>query len=526
MTAKKQQNTHRDLSALAALRTSMNNEGSTVTIEKTAEEAKPVEEPVTTTETTSEMSREEKAKARAKREAERKRQKRLAEKGELVVAAAREEMERTGADVVQLNPKAKAEEPVGDDDVDAAIDAHVAEQIASEVPSWAGSMVGNYRTELKLPDTVSDREIFDVLETTKGMNTEDVTITLRNHFDLPIEAIEEPVKEATLVPVEAPKTPREKERLAKDQAIARIVAYFPEKHREEESGMLHDFELRHLNEIGEKLARHLGPSDGHANELHKVYMERMRDPEVIAALKAMDVLGGEYDKMISRLSKVIGNDVLSNALMSNEFRTASRDAVNALAVLKKLIIGDLEPVLRRYLNPKASTKKNDTSLPEGLSQLMAILRHAAAHLDAATARNRASESQKDELINRIAQKDRELEAITGKLSDAIRRHAEQFVAIPNMDVYVYCRSNKKFLANAMLPTGRNPDNKMVSITKFFWTDNPSEALRFIDRVKAMSTVDKIMEASTRWKSAVEPNVAGEKINNVGIADAVIRLPTE
>ena len=78
----------------------------------------------------------------------------------------------------------------------------------------------------------------------------------------------------------------------------------------------------------------------------------------------------------------------------------------------------------------------------------------------------------------------------------------------------------------MLPTGRNPDKIKVSIIKFYWTSNPAEALRFPDRDRALGTVDRIMEASIKLTPKLDPNVAGENIANVGIADAVIRLPTE
>ena len=521
--AKKQQEPLREMGALAALKASMEREGGVATIERLPETVAPIAEQVTEAveveEATPELTREQKAQAKRERDAERKRAKRAAAKA----GTATEESNNN------------------DDDVDAALDAHVAEQIAADdltatgIPTWSTSMVGNYRSQLGISDDVTDKQIFDVLETTRGMNPEDVEATVRAHFDLEeqVEAevdptpaeIEPPaVTEAEAAPAPV-KQPLDKEAQAKLATITRIVSFYPERIRDEEATMLAVLDGRRLTEIAATLTKHLGEPDSHLSELHQIYLERMKDPAVVAALNAMDKMGGDYDKLISRVARAVGNDVLTNALTGSDFRTAARDAVNTLAVLKKMIIGDLEPVLRRYLDPK-SIGTNNPDLPEGLSQLMGVVKHAAAHLDAAVARHKANETYQTELMGRIAQKDRQLEAANEKLAVIERRAAEQFVAIPDMEVFVYCRSSKKFLANHMLPTGRNPDRVKVSILQFHWTSNPAEALRFPDREKALRTVDKMMEASIKLTPKLDPNVAGENIANVGIADAVIRLPTE
>lgn len=42
-----------------------------------------------------------------------------------------------------------------------------------DVPHWAASMVSNFRSELKLPERVTDRMIFARLQETHGMNPDD-----------------------------------------------------------------------------------------------------------------------------------------------------------------------------------------------------------------------------------------------------------------------------------------------------------------------------------------------------------------
>jgi len=42
------------------------------------------------------------------------------------------------------------------------------------VPSWATSMVSNYRRSQNLPDRVTDEMIFARLEDCRGMNPEDI----------------------------------------------------------------------------------------------------------------------------------------------------------------------------------------------------------------------------------------------------------------------------------------------------------------------------------------------------------------
>lgn len=42
-----------------------------------------------------------------------------------------------------------------------------------DVPHWAASTVRNYRTELQLPERVTDRMIFARLQETHGMNPDD-----------------------------------------------------------------------------------------------------------------------------------------------------------------------------------------------------------------------------------------------------------------------------------------------------------------------------------------------------------------
>lgn len=41
-------------------------------------------------------------------------------------------------------------------------------------PSWAGSMIGNYRSSQNLPPEATDEMIFIMLELTSGMNPEDI----------------------------------------------------------------------------------------------------------------------------------------------------------------------------------------------------------------------------------------------------------------------------------------------------------------------------------------------------------------
>lgn len=43
-----------------------------------------------------------------------------------------------------------------------------------EVPSWAGSMVGNYRASQKLPPEVTDGMIFARIEKFRGCNPDDI----------------------------------------------------------------------------------------------------------------------------------------------------------------------------------------------------------------------------------------------------------------------------------------------------------------------------------------------------------------
>ena len=43
-----------------------------------------------------------------------------------------------------------------------------------DVPHWAMSMVGNYRSSQKLPPEVTDRMIYARIEECRGMNPEDI----------------------------------------------------------------------------------------------------------------------------------------------------------------------------------------------------------------------------------------------------------------------------------------------------------------------------------------------------------------
>lgn len=47
------------------------------------------------------------------------------------------------------------------------------------VPSWAGSMVSNWRTELALPPEITDEMIYAQLEITHGMDVDDERDHLR-----------------------------------------------------------------------------------------------------------------------------------------------------------------------------------------------------------------------------------------------------------------------------------------------------------------------------------------------------------
>lgn len=50
----------------------------------------------------------------------------------------------------------------------------------NEVPSWAMSMVGNYRRSCNVRSTATDKQVFDAIEECKGMMPNDIEEHVRD----------------------------------------------------------------------------------------------------------------------------------------------------------------------------------------------------------------------------------------------------------------------------------------------------------------------------------------------------------
>lgn len=52
------------------------------------------------------------------------------------------------------------------------------------IPSWAHTMVSNYREALSIPNAISDEEIFRVEKECSGMDREDILEAMKDEFNL------------------------------------------------------------------------------------------------------------------------------------------------------------------------------------------------------------------------------------------------------------------------------------------------------------------------------------------------------
>lgn len=314
--------------------------------------------------------------------------------------------------------------------------------------------------------------------------------------------------------------------------IDRILVYMPTDIHAAEIEKLKLLHVRYLTQIAETMERALGEPTGQLSELNALYVRRISDPTVSAAAKELEKLGHDYDKIATEVSRAIGSDVVVNALTLGEYRSAARSALNDLSVLKS-VIGSMEPAIR-YVQSYGKMRQSqvgELAMPESMAKLLWILRAANAHLETGVSRSEANAAYISDLQITITNKDRVIREYEEKLEASQRRVTDQFVALPHdSKAYVYSKAINKFLACKLLPTGRNHERESIPINSLEWTGDAGRALRFASKQLAMRAVDSIAEASIRVLIRASPDaiphVAGQQLEDLGIAEAVIKLPNE